>query len=42
MLNHGRSSGTLAQATSLVDIVPTISRFLGLPLAGFDGTPLPH
>ena len=41
MINDGRSSGTLKQATSLVDIAPTISRFLGLPLAGFDGSPLP-
>ncbi len=37
----GRSSRTLEQATSLTDIAPTISRFLGLPLAGFDGAPLP-
>jgi hypothetical protein len=41
MVNDGRSSGTLQQATSLVDIAPTISRFLGLSLAGFDGSPLP-
>jgi hypothetical protein len=41
MVNDGRSSGTLKQASSLVDIAPTIARFLGLPLAGFDGSPLP-
>ena len=41
MVNDGRSSGTLKQASSLVDISPTIARFLGLPLAGFDGSPLP-
>jgi len=40
MVNDGRSSGTLKQASSLVDIAPTISRFLGLPLSGFDGSPL--
>jgi hypothetical protein len=41
MLNHGGRTGTLRQATSLTDIAPTIARFLGLPLAGFDGAPLP-
>jgi Type I phosphodiesterase / nucleotide pyrophosphatase len=41
MVNDRRSSGTLQQATSLVDVAPTIARFLGLPLAGFDGSPLP-
>ena len=41
MLNDGRSSGALKQPTSLTDIAPTIARFLGLPLAGFDGAPLP-
>ena len=40
MVNDGRSSGTLKQATSLVDIAPTISSFLGLPFADFDGSPL--
>ncbi len=39
-VNDGRSSGALEQATSLADIAPTISRFLGLPLTGFDGAPL--
>jgi hypothetical protein len=42
MVNDGRSSGALQQASSLVDIAPTISRFLGLPLEGFDGWPLPR
>jgi hypothetical protein len=42
MVNHGRASGTLNQSTSLTDIAPTIARFLGLPLAGFDGAPLPR
>ena len=41
MANHGGVSGTLHQPTSLTDIAPTIARFLGLPLAGFDGAPLP-
>jgi hypothetical protein len=41
MLNDGgRTVGTRAKATSLVDIAPTIARFLGLPLHGFDGMPL--
>ena len=42
MVNDGRSSGALQQASSLVDIAPTISRYLGLPLEGFDGSPLPR
>ena len=41
MMNDGRSAGTLQQASSLADIAPTIAHFLGLPLAGFDGAPLP-
>lgn len=41
MLNHSQRSGTLRQPTSLTDIAPTISRFLGLPLEGYDGSPLP-
>ena len=41
MMNDGRSAGTLQQATSLADIAPTIAHFLRLPLAGFDGAPLP-
>ena len=39
--NDGRSSGTAGRPTSLVDIAPTIVRFLGLPVEGFDGAPLP-
>jgi len=41
MVNDGRASGTREEATSLADIAPTIAHFLGLPLAGFDGKPLP-
>lgn len=37
----GRSSGTAGRATSLVDIAPTIARFIGLAGEGFDGKPLP-
>ncbi|HEU5093878.1 MAG TPA: alkaline phosphatase family protein [Reyranella sp.] len=37
----GRLSGTADRATSLVDIAPTIVRFLGLPAEGFDGRSLP-
>jgi arylsulfatase A-like enzyme len=37
----GHSSGTARRATSLVDIAPTIAAFLGLPVEGFDGSPLP-
>ena len=40
MLNDGRTSGMLRQPTSLTDIAPTIASFLGLPLDGFDGSPL--
>jgi hypothetical protein len=36
----GRASGTARRATSLVDIAPTIAAFLGLPIEGFDGSPL--
>jgi hypothetical protein len=36
----GRSSGPVRQPTSLTDIAPTIARFLGLSLEGFDGSPL--
>ncbi|HEX9558912.1 MAG TPA: alkaline phosphatase family protein [Reyranella sp.] len=36
----GRSSGTVRHPTSLTDIAPTIARFLGLSLEGFDGSPL--
>jgi hypothetical protein len=42
MVNDGgRSSGTAARPTSLVDIAPTIAGFLGLSAEGFDGSPLP-
>ena len=37
----GRSPGTAARPTSLVDIAPTIAGFLGLSTEGFDGSPLP-
>jgi hypothetical protein len=37
----GRTSGPAGRATSLVDIAPTIAAYLGLPLEGFDGSPLP-
>jgi hypothetical protein len=37
----GRSVGTVGRPTSLVDIAPTIERFLGLAAQGFDGKPLP-
>jgi arylsulfatase A-like enzyme len=36
----GRAAGTLGHPTSLTDIAPTIARFLGWPLDGFDGSPL--
>jgi hypothetical protein len=42
MVNDGRSSGALDQATSLTDIAPTIAHYLGLSLTGFDGMPLPR
>lgn len=37
----GRSQGATMRTTSLVDIAPTVAAFLGLPLDGFDGVPLP-
>jgi hypothetical protein len=37
----GRTMGAVGARTSLVDIAPTMLRFLGLPLEGFDGMPLP-
>lgn len=40
MLNDGRAKGMRQEPTSLVDIAPTIVRFLGLPVEGFDGRPL--
>jgi hypothetical protein len=39
MVNDGRT-GVRREASSLVDIAPTIVRFLGLPVEGFDGAPL--
>jgi hypothetical protein len=36
----GRSVGSARRKTSLVDIAPTIVGFLGLPVEGFDGSPL--
>ena len=41
MLNDGgRTTGVRREASSLVDIAPTIIDFLGLPGEGFDGTSL--
>lgn len=41
MVNDGgRTTGTLTQPTSLVDIAPTLIDFLGLPTDGFDGRSL--
>lgn len=40
MVNDGRTVGVRREPTSLVDIAPTIVRFLGLPVEGFDGRPL--
>jgi hypothetical protein len=37
----GRTTGTAPHPTSLVDIAPTVVGFLGLPVEGFDGSPLP-
>jgi hypothetical protein len=39
MVNDGRV-GVRAEASSLVDIAPTLVRGLGLPVEGFDGKPL--
>ena len=39
MVNDGRT-GVRAQPSSLVDIAPTIVKYLGLPIEGFDGVPL--
>ena len=42
MVNDGgRTTGRVPRPTSLTDIAPTIARFLGLPVDGFDGSPLP-
>jgi arylsulfatase A-like enzyme len=41
MINDGgRTAGVRREPSSLVDIAPTIARFLGLPVSGFDGVPL--
>ncbi len=40
MVNDGRTTGTAPRPTSLVDIAPTLIAWLGLPLTGFDGTPI--
>ena len=40
MINDGRATGRIGQATSLADVAPTIARYLGLSLDGFDGRPL--
>lgn len=40
MVNDGRTAGVRQEPTSLVDIAPTIVRFLGLPVEGFDGRPV--
>ncbi|WP_421998980.1 alkaline phosphatase family protein [Reyranella sp.] len=41
MVNDGgRLAGHAPRATSLTDIAPTIARFLGLGVDGFDGAPL--
>ena len=39
MVNDGRA-GLRTAPTSLVDIAPTIVKYLGLPVEGFDGKPL--
>ena len=39
MVNDGRT-GERRQPSSLVDIAPTLMRYLGLPHTGFDGAPL--
>lgn len=42
IVNHaGSPSATLRQPTCITDIAPTMLRFLGLPMDGFDGSPLP-
>ncbi|MFM8532086.1 MAG: alkaline phosphatase family protein [Acidimicrobiia bacterium] len=40
LVNDGRTTGVRQQPSSLVDIAPTIVRYLGLPVDGFDGQPL--
>src|SRR5579883_623697 len=39
MINDGRA-GVRTEPSSLVDIAPTIARFVGLSMEGFDGAPL--
>jgi arylsulfatase A-like enzyme len=39
--DDGRTVGLVGRSTCLVDIAPTMIRFLGLPVEGFDGSPLP-
>jgi hypothetical protein len=41
MLNDGHTTGVRERPSSLVDIAPTIVGYLGLPVQGFDGEPLP-
>ena len=40
VVNDGRATGRLSRTSSLTDIAPTIARYLGLSLDGFDGAPL--
>src|SRR4029079_14580631 len=40
MVNDGHTTGVRREPSNLVDIAPTLMRFLGLPTAGFDGAPL--
>ena len=40
MVNDGRTVGERREPSSLVDIAPTLAAYLGLPLEGFDGSPL--
>ncbi len=40
LMINDRRTGVRSEPSSLVDIAPTMMRFLGLPLEGFDGTPI--
>jgi arylsulfatase A-like enzyme len=40
MVNDGRTVGVRNEASSLVDIAPTLIGYLGLPTEGFDGKSL--
>ena len=40
MVNDGGTGCVRREPSSLVDIAPTITRYLGLPVDGFDGSPL--